>query len=100
MAMAPALLLYLGNQVDSAGFFSKAPGRQPNQKKETSKCYEEPPEADQGFQPDRIVSGNRDYRHPGSHAAAGAGPCQSPRATYQLHQQPETSRLGHAHMGT
>src|SRR5437870_8507137 len=33
MIMASSLLVEHGNQVDSAGFFSKAPGRQQNQKK-------------------------------------------------------------------
>src|SRR5438270_2090327 len=86
IGVASTLLRKSENEVDSEGALFKARSRQPNQIRTQANAYEKPPENDQGFYPDRIVSRHRYYRHPGGHVTACARSSQSPRAADQLHE--------------
>ena len=70
--------------------------KKPNQK--PVELYEKPPQKNGGLHLDRVVGRHRYYRHSGGHVAAGAGPRQSARATHQLCEQPQASRLGVPHL--
>src|SRR5258706_7773899 len=80
--LASIVLNNVSKRVDSVSGSFKVRGLFTEKNQKNSKLYEEPRKKIKGFHSDRVVSRNRYHRHSGGYVAAGACPCQSPRATY------------------
>src|SRR5262245_18668825 len=92
--LAWPLLKSKKNRVDSVKDFPRVHGLSAKTKLKPGKSNEEITEENRGFHSHRVVSRYCHHRYLGRHAAACARSRQGPRATHQLHQQPQTDRVG------